>query len=72
MLYQVSNEWKCGFMEDFISYSKGGYTIDSPQVKLSFVKVFKYKIESRQTPGIANIKGKSKNEKCQRECNAWT
>jgi len=58
MLYQVSNEWKCGFMEDFITYSKGGYTIDSPQVKLSFVKVFKYKIESRQTPGIANIKGK--------------
>ena len=36
MLYQVSNEWKCGFMEDFIAYSKGGYTIDSPQVKLSF------------------------------------
>jgi hypothetical protein len=59
MLYQVSNEWKCGFMEDFIAYSKGGYTIDSPQVKLSFVKVFKYKIESRLKPGIAKVKGKT-------------
>jgi hypothetical protein len=59
MLYQVSNEWKCGFMEDFISYSKGGYTIDSPQVKISIVKVFKYKIESRLKPGIAKVKGKT-------------
>ena len=59
MLYQVSNEWKCGFMEDFIAYSKGGYTIDSPQVKISFVKVFKYKIESRLKPGIAKVKGKT-------------
>jgi hypothetical protein len=59
MLYQISNEWKCGFMEDFIAYSKGGYTIDSPQVKISFVKVFKYKIESRLKPGIAKVKGKT-------------
>jgi hypothetical protein len=59
MLYQVSNEWKCGFMEDFISYSKGGYTIDSPQTKISIVKVFKYKIESRLKPGIAKVKGKT-------------
>ena len=59
MLYQVSNEWKCGFMEDFIAYSKGGYTIDSPQTKISIVKVFKYKIESRLKPGIAKVKGKT-------------
>jgi hypothetical protein len=59
MLYQVSNEWKCGFMEDFITYSKGGYTLDSPQTKISIVKVFKYKIESRLKPGIAKVKGKT-------------
>jgi hypothetical protein len=59
MLYQVSNEWKCGFMEDFITYSKGGYTLDSPQTKISIVKVFKYKIESRIKPGIAKVKGKT-------------
>jgi hypothetical protein len=59
MLYQVSNEWKCGFMEDFIAYSKGGYTLDSPQTKISIVKVFKYKIESRLKPGIAKVKGKT-------------
>jgi hypothetical protein len=59
MLYQVSNEWKCGFIEDFIAYSKGGYTLDSPQTKISIVKVFKYKIESRLKPGIAKVKGKT-------------
>ena len=59
MLYQVSNEWKCGFMEDFITYSEGGYTLDSPQTKISIVKVFKYKIESRLKPGIAKVKGKT-------------
>lgn len=59
MLYQVSNEWKCGFMEDFIAYSEGGYTLDSPQTKISIVKVFKYKIESRLKPGIAKVKGKT-------------
>jgi hypothetical protein len=58
MLYQVSNEWKCGFMEDFIAYSKGGYILNSPQTKISIVKVFKYQIESRLRPGITNIKGK--------------
>lgn len=58
MLYQVSNEWNCGFLEDFIAYSKGGYTLDLPKVKTSIVKVFKYKIESRIKPGIANSQGK--------------
>jgi hypothetical protein len=58
MLYQVSNEWKCGFMEDFIAYSEGGYTLDSPQTKISIVRVFKYEIESLLRPGITNIKGK--------------
>ncbi len=24
MLYQVSNEWKCGFMEDYIAHSNKG------------------------------------------------
>lgn len=57
MLYQVSNEWSCGFLEDFIAYSEGGYTLDSPKVKTSIVKVFKYKIESRLKPGIANMPG---------------
>jgi hypothetical protein len=58
MLHQVSNEWKCGFVEDFIAYSEGGYTIDSPEVKISFVKIFKYEIKSVLTPGISTIKGK--------------
>jgi len=59
MLYQVSNEWKCGFMEDFIAYSEGNYNIDPKIVKISVVKVFKYKIESRLKPGIAKVKGKT-------------
>jgi hypothetical protein len=58
MLYQVSNEWNCGFMEDFIAHSNSGYTIDSPQVKLSFVKVFRYEIKSFLKPGIAILQGK--------------
>lgn len=58
MLYQVSNEWKCGFIEDFIAHSEGGYSIDSKNVRISFVKVFKYKIKSLLPPGIVNIKGK--------------
>ena len=59
MLYQVSNEWECGFLEDFIAYSEGGYTLDSPRVKTSIVKLFKYKVESRLKPGIAKVKGKT-------------
>jgi hypothetical protein len=58
MLYQVSNKWKCGFMEDFIAYSEGGYTLDLPQVRISIVKVFKYKVESNLKPGIANLYNK--------------
>jgi hypothetical protein len=58
MLYQVSNEWKCGFIEDFIAYSKGGYNLDSKNVRVSFVKVFKYKVKSLLPPSIVNIKGK--------------
>ena len=52
MLYQVSNEWKCGFMEDFISHSEGGYSLDSENIKTSFVKVFKYEVKSIIRPGI--------------------
>jgi hypothetical protein len=59
MLYQVSNEWECGFLEDFIAYSEGGYTLDSPRVKTSIVKLFKYKVESRLRPSIAKVKGKT-------------
>lgn len=58
MLYQVSNEWKCGFVEDFIDYSEGGYNVDPKIVKISFVKIFKYKVESVLRPGIAKINGK--------------
>jgi hypothetical protein len=58
MLYQVSNEWKCGFIEDFIVYSEGGYVLDSSQTKISIVKVFKYEVESLLRPGIANLQGK--------------
>jgi hypothetical protein len=58
MLYQVSNKWKCGFMEDFIAHSNSGYTIDSPQVKTSFVKVFRYEVKSILKPGIAILQGK--------------
>jgi hypothetical protein len=58
MLYQVSNEWKCGFIEDFIAYSKGGYNLDSKNVRVSFVKLFKYEIKSLLPPSIVNIKGK--------------
>jgi hypothetical protein len=59
MLYQVSNEWECGFLEDFIAYSEGGYTLDSPRVKTSIVKLFKYKVESRLRPSIAKVKSKT-------------
>jgi hypothetical protein len=59
MLYQVSNEWKCGFVEDFITYSEGNYNIDPKIVKISVVKVFKYKIESRLKPSIARVKDKT-------------
>jgi hypothetical protein len=58
MLYQVSNEWECGFIEDFIVYSEGGYMLDLPQTKISIVKVFKYEVESLLRPGIANLQGK--------------
>jgi len=59
MLYQVSNEWECGFIEDFIAYSEGSYGMDPKRIKISFVKIFKYEIESRLKPGIANISGKT-------------
>jgi hypothetical protein len=59
MLYQVSNEWKCGFVEDFIAHSEGNYNIDPKIVKISVVKVFKYKIESRLKPSIARVKDKT-------------
>jgi hypothetical protein len=59
MLYQVSNEWKCGFVEDFIAYSEGNYNVDPKIVKISVVKVFKYKIESRLKTSIARVKDKT-------------
>lgn len=59
MLYQVSNEFKCGFVEDFIAYSEGGYTLDSSQIKTSIVKIFKYKVESLLPPGIIRINNKT-------------
>ena len=55
MLYQVSNEWECGFVEDFISHSNNGYSIDTPNVKQSNVKVFKYHTTTMLKPNIINM-----------------
>jgi hypothetical protein len=54
MLYNVSNTWECGFMEDYTAYSKGAFTINDPNIKTSIVQVHKYQIESMIPPSMVN------------------
>ncbi len=54
MLYNVSNTWNCGFMEDYTVYSNTAITIDNPNVRTSIVQVHKYQIESLIPPSIVN------------------
>jgi hypothetical protein len=58
MLYNVSNVWEDGYGEDFIAFSKKGYSLDSKLIKSSFVKPFKYKITSHYPPGLLTLKNK--------------
>ena len=54
MLYNVSNTWNCGFMEDYTAYSENGFSINSTNIKTSTVQVHKYQIESLIPPSIIN------------------
>jgi hypothetical protein len=54
MLYNVSNTWNCGFMEDYTVHSNTAITIDNPNVRTSIVQVHKYPIESLIPPSIVN------------------
>jgi hypothetical protein len=54
MLYNVSNTWNCGFMEDYTTYSENGFSINSTNIKTSTVQVHKYQIESLIPPSIIN------------------
>jgi len=58
MLYNVSNTWNCGFMEDYTAYSKGAFELDSTNTSISIVRPFQYEVKSVLKPGIANIQGK--------------
>jgi hypothetical protein len=58
MLYNVSNTWNCGFMEDYTAYSKDGFKLDPSNISISIVRPFQYEVESVLRPGIANIQGK--------------
>ena len=55
MLYKVSNKYKDGSIEDFISSSPN---IDQDNIIGSIVSPFKYKTKSFLKPGIANIQNK--------------
>ena len=55
MLYQVSNKYKDGYVEDFISTNPN---IDQDNIVGSIVFPFKYKTKSILRPGIAIIQGK--------------
>jgi hypothetical protein len=54
MLYNVSNTWECGFMEDYTAYSKDAFTINDPNIRTSIVQVHKYQIESMIPPSMVN------------------
>ena len=54
MLYNVSNTWNCGFMEDYTAHSNTALIIDNPNVRTSIVQVHKYQIESLIPPSIIN------------------
>ena len=58
MLYNVSNTWNCGFMEDYTAYSKDAFELDPTNILTSIVRPFQYEVESVLKPGIANIQGK--------------
>jgi len=58
MLYNVSNTWKCGFMEDYTAYSEGAFELDPSNISTSIVRPFQYEVESILKPGIAIIQGK--------------
>lgn len=58
MLYNVSNTWECGFMEDYTAYSKGAFELDSTNISTSTIRPFQYEVKSILKPGIANIQGK--------------
>jgi hypothetical protein len=55
MLYSVSNKYKDGYVEDFISTNPN---IDQDNIVGSIVFPFKYKTKSILRPGIAIIQGK--------------
>jgi hypothetical protein len=46
MLYQVSNIWECGFIEEYVAYSSSSFSLSTHNIKSSIVQVFKYRIES--------------------------
>ena len=54
MLYNVSNIWECGFMEDYTAHSNTAFTIDNPNVRTSTVQAHKYHIESSIPPSLVN------------------
>lgn len=55
MLYSVSNTYKDGYVEDFISTNPN---IDQDNIIGSIVFSFKYQVESTLRPGIINLLGK--------------
>jgi len=55
MLYSVSNTYKDGYVEDFISTNPN---IDQDNIIGSIVFSFKYQVESTLRPGIVNLLGK--------------
>lgn len=56
MLFQISNKYKDGYIEDYVSSNPNH---DQKHVVGSIVFPFKYKIKSLLKPGIAKIQGKT-------------
>ena len=54
MLYNVSNIWECGFMEDYTAYSNTALTINNSNVRTSTVQAHKYHIKSSIPPSLVN------------------
>jgi len=55
MLFQISNKYKDGYVEDYISSNPNSH---QKFITNSIVFPFKYKVESLLKPGIANLQGK--------------
>jgi len=55
MLYQISNVYKDGYVEDYISTTPN---VSEDNIVNSIVSTFKYDIKSFLRPCIANIQGK--------------